>query len=131
MRTAGFSKDFMTFRHWMTDVDTIAPQDREDIILIAQVTDDVVLAEMAEKVYEAARTVRAAHVQAGRYLSKLLKKTIVTELRALGDIDPFNIWEPISLTLEDIGKVRILKVIDKGDIVHIDAGNTNRLMEEM
>ena len=131
LKAAGCSKDFPTVRRWMTDEDVIAPQQKEDIIHIAKVTEDAVLMEIADQVFEAARTVRAAHMQAGKYLSSQLKSTMASELQSFGEIDPFNIWEPVSLTLENIGLVRILKVIDIGNPVLIDAGNANRLIEEM
>jgi hypothetical protein len=45
-------------------------------------------------------------------------------------MDTFNIWDPITLQLEDIGNVKILKVIDIGTMVSIENGNTNRLLTE-
>lgn len=131
LKTAGCSKDFPVVRRWMTDEDVIAPLHKEDLICIAKATDDQVLTEMADQVYEAARTVRTAHTQAGKYLSSRLKSTIASELLSFGGIDPFNIWDPVSLNLENIGLVRILKVIDIGDSVLVDARNTNHLIEEM
>jgi hypothetical protein len=131
LKAAGCSKDFHAVRRWMTDADIIAPQYKEDILYIAKVTEDTVLMEIADQVFEAARKVRAAHTLAGRYLSSQLKNSLASALQSFGEVDPFNIWEPIPLTLENIGMIRILKVIDIGDSVAVDAGNTNRLIQEM
>ena len=47
-----------------------------------------------------------------------------------GDIDPFNIWEPIEMQIDGVGTVRILKIIDIGTPVVVDIADTNRLIEE-
>ena len=73
---------------------------------------------------------KGVHVQAVQYLSKLLKKQIVEALSSYEDIDVYNIWDPIELQLEDIGKVIILKIIDINRPIQIDSGNTNRLLSE-
>ena len=63
-------------------------------------------------------------------LSRLLKKRIAQELQTLGEIDAINIWEPIDMEVEGIGKVKVLKVIDIEPALMIDASNTNRLLSE-
>ena len=88
------------------------------------------LLETAEDVYAAGQEVKGVHVQAGQYLSKLLKKQIVEALSSHEEIDAFNLWDPIELQLEDIGKVVILKIIDINRPIQIDSGNTNRLLSE-
>ena len=88
------------------------------------------LKEMLDQIYSAAQSVKAAHVQAGRNLSLLLRKRIVEALKDYGDIDPFNIWEPIEMMVEGIGMVRILKTIDIGAPVVVDIADTNRLIDE-
>lgn len=131
LREAGCTKNFPTVRGWIMDDDIIAPQQKEDLTYIAKITEDAILMEMIDGVLDAAREVKNAHIQAGKYLSAQLKKKIVSELKVYGDIDPFNIWEPITLVLEDIGTVRILKVIDIGTAILVDSDNTNRLIEEI
>lgn len=85
---------------------------------------------MLDRIYNASREVRAAHTQAGMDLSRLLHARIAEELKNMGDIDPYNIWEPLEMDLEEIGTVRILKVIDVNDhrFMMVDASDTNRLM---
>lgn len=131
LEQAGCAKDFSTFLSWLTNDNIIAPMQKEDLIHIAMATEDSVLLELVDKVYDAAREVKNAHIQAGKYLSNRLKKTIAEILKSYGDIDPFNIWEPISLPLEDTGTVNILKIIDIGSRVMVDAAYANRLIEEM
>ena len=80
--------------------------------------------------HDAAQEVKAAHVQAGRLLSEQLRIKIVEALENYGDIDPFNIWEPIEMNVDGIGIVRILKIIDIGPTLIVDTTDTNRLIEE-
>ena len=108
----------------------IAPQSKQDLENIAAITGNDVLKEMLDQIYSAAQTVKTAHVQAGRNLSLLLRKRVVEALKDYGDIDPFNIWEPIEMMVDGIGSVRILKIIDIGAPVIVDITDTNRLIDE-
>ena len=83
-----------------------------------------------EEIFEAATIVRAAHIQAGRMLSDMLKVKLAKELKRYGKIDPFNFWEPIEINVDDIGTAKILKIIDVGSTVQVDSSDTNRLIEE-
>lgn len=130
LKAAGCTKGLQTVRNWIYDNQLIAPQDKEDLGYIAKASNDSVLLDLQDKIYDAAREVKAAHTQAGMILSRLLRARIAEELRRMGEIDPYNIWEPLELELEEIGKVRILKVIDVNDhrFMMVDASDTNRLM---
>lgn len=132
LHAAGCTKGNVTIDNWCNDENMIAPQDKEDLRLIAKVCENDVLTEKLDQIYEAARDVKAAHTQAGLFLSSVLRKRIADELKNYGDIDPFNIWEPIELNLEGIGTVRILKVIDINEhrMITVDASDTNRLMAD-
>ena len=114
----------------MVNDDLIQPGDREDLLCIAAATGDEVLREKLDSIYEAGKEVRSAHVQAGRILSQRLKNKIAEHIHGLGEIDTFNVWDPITLQLEDVGQVKILKVIDVSSSVPVDVGNTNRLLSE-
>jgi len=86
--------------------------------------------EHGDQIYEAAQIVRSAHIKAGKILTALLKKKIVGVLSNYGDIDPFNIWEPMEMFIDNVGLVRILKIIDIGSPIFVDVADTNRLIEE-
>lgn len=126
----GCKKNPQTVKGWLTNDDLIIPQDQEDLLNIAAATNDDVLLEQIEEIYAAGREVRIAHTKAGRLLSERLRKNIAATLLKMDSLDPFNIWDPIELQIEDIGTVKILKVIDIGEPVSIEAGNTNRLISE-
>jgi hypothetical protein len=85
---------------------------------------------MLDQVADAAQVVWTAHQRAGMELSQKLKSRIVEALKDYGDIDPFNIWEPIEMMVDGIGTVRILKIIDIGAPVIVDITDTNRLIDE-
>ncbi|MHC1745631.1 MAG: DrmE family protein [Negativicutes bacterium] len=131
LKSVGCEKDLPTVRRWISDNDIISPQHKEDLCYIAQVTEDAVLMEMVDQIFEAGRDVKRAHTKAGMQLSDQLKRQLAAELHTIGEIDPFNIWKPLVLELEGIGTIKILKIIDIGTSMMVDASNTNRLIEEM
>ena len=130
LQGAGCTKGYQAVRGWIHDDDVIAPQSRQDLEHIASATGSGVLKELLDQIYDAAQTVRSAHIQAGRVLSMHLRSRIVEALKGHVDIDPFNIWEPIEMQVEGIGTVRILKIIDIGAPVTVDIADTNRLIDE-
>ena len=105
-------------------------QDKQDLEFIAIATGNTVLQDMIDTIFEAARTVKNAHTQAGRHLSNMLRQKIVESLKEFGDIDPFNIWEPIEMYIDGVGSVKILKIIDIGSPIIVDKADTNRLISE-
>lgn len=130
LQKVGCTRGYQAVRSWILDDDMIAPQSKQDLEHIAAVTESGVLKEKLNQIYEAAQAVKAAHVQAGRVLSLQLRKRVASALKEYEDIDPFNIWEPIEMQVDDVGLVRILKIIDIGTPVIVDIADTNRLIEE-
>ena len=130
LRSNGCNKDYTTVRNWMTNDELIQPGDKEDLLCIATATGDQVLKEKLEEIYEAGREVRSAHIHAGRILSNRLRQKIGEYIQELGEIDAFNVWDPITLQIDEIGQVKILKVIDVSSVIPVDIGNTNRLLSE-
>ena len=130
LQAVGCTRGYQAVRTWITDDDMIAPQSKQDLEHIAAVTESGVLKEKLNEVYDAAQVVKAAHIQAGRVLSLQLRNRVVSALKEYGDIDPFNIWDPIEMQIEDVGSIRILKIIDIGSPVIVDIADTNRLIDE-
>ena len=130
LKRVGCKRDYATVRNWITNDDLIAPQDKEDLLNIAAATNDEVLLEQIDSIYAAASEVKSAHIRAGRLLSDRLLKTITNYLRDLDSLDPFNIWDPIKVKIDEIGTIRILKVIDIGEVIQVDSANINRLLNE-
>lgn len=130
LQEVGCTRGYQAVRSWITDKDMISPHSKQDLEHIAAVTGSGVLKEMLDQVYEAAQAVKTAHVQAGRVLSIQLRNRVVAALKEYGDIDPFNIWEPIEMQVDGVGLVRILKIIDIGSPVTVDISDTNRLIDE-
>jgi hypothetical protein len=130
LTNAGCTKGFQTVQSWLTDEDIIAPQMKQDLKYIADITGNEMIAGLLDQIYEAAQIVRSAHIKAGKILTALLKKKIVGVLSNYGDIDPFNIWEPMEMFIDNVGLVRILKIIDIGSPIFVDVADTNRLIEE-
>ena len=130
LQAAGCTRSLATVRSWITDESRIAPQSKDDLKYIAEITENEVLKELLDQVYDAAQIVWAAHQKAGVNLTRQLRSRIVEELKNYGDIDPFNIWEPVEMVVDGIGTVRILKIIDIGAPVAVDITDTNRLIDE-
>ncbi|MTI94708.1 MAG: hypothetical protein FH749_04345 [Firmicutes bacterium] len=127
---AGCTKEYPTVRGWLMDEDVIAPQQKQDLQHIAAITENSVINGLIDQIFDAAREVRSAHVQAGRALSMLLRSRIVEALEKYGEINPSNIWEPIEMAIEGIGLVKVLKIIDVGSPIVVGVSDTNRLIEE-
>ena len=108
---AGCTKGLVTVKRWIEDDEIIAPQQKQDLEFIAEVTQSDLLKEMMDDIYNAAQEVKKAHMKAGRVLSQQLHKNLAEELKNYGKIDPFNFWEPIEMEIEGIGTIKILKVI--------------------
>ena len=130
LSAAGCTKGFQTVKRWIEDDEIIAPQQKQDLQYIAEVTDSDVLKELIDKIFDASREVKAAHTKAGRILSIQLQRKVVEELKNYGTIDQFNIWEPIEMDVDEIGTVKVLKIIDISSVIKVDASDTNRLIEE-
>lgn len=130
LKTAGFVKGLPTLKRWIEDESIIAPQNKSDLQMLAQVTQNEVLFELQDKIFDSAQEVRGAHKLAGRQLSEQLKRTLAEELKKYGEIDPFNLWEPIDIEIESIGHVKVLKIIDIGTELEVSVADTNRLIEE-
>ena len=130
MVDAGCKKGIPTIKRWIEDDDVIAPRSKDDLKILAEITQNETLMELLDAIHDAAREVRNAHVFAGRKLSAQLKATLADELRNHGDIDPFNLWDPIDMEIEGIGNVKVLKIIDVGTELQVEASDTNRLIEE-
>ena len=126
----GCKKDFVTVKNWVTNNEMIIPNEIEDLMIIARATGDDILLEMVEKILAAGKYVRSIHTKAGKILSDRLKEQIPHELQTMKEMDPYNVWDPISLNVDDIGVVKILKVIDVGELVSVETGYTNRLITE-
>ena len=69
LQGAGCTKGYQAVRGWIHDDDVIAPQSRQDLEHIASATGSGVLKELLDQIYDAAQTVRSAHIQAGKVLS--------------------------------------------------------------
>ena len=130
LQAAGCQKGVQAIKTWLNDEEIIAPQSREDLEYIAKITENEVLYELMDEVFECAQIVRTAHIRAGRILSRILKQSLAYALQELGEIDVFNIWGPLELTVEGVGNVQILKVIDVGETVKVNITDTNRLILE-
>jgi hypothetical protein len=125
----GCKVSYQAFMYWLEDDGCIAPK-KENLEHIAAAMGESVLNESLDEIINAAAIVRTAHTKAGKVLSIGLKKKIVSSLSEYGTIDPFNIWKPISIDIEGIGTVRVLKIIDIGEVITVDSADTNRLIKE-
>jgi hypothetical protein len=126
----GSSIGLQAFRVWMDDDDFIAPQDKDNLLFIAAALNDNYLIENIDRIYEICKDVRSAHVKAGNILSKRLKNEIAKKLSDIPKIRRADLWDPIDLQLEDLGKVKILKVTSIGQKRFVDMYYTNKLLNE-
>lgn len=130
LQDAGCNKDRQTIINWMTNENMIIPRSREDLEIIAKVTDDKDLERQMDSVIEAAKIVNRAHVKAGRTLSIKLKIKIADILSGESNVDVFSTWDPIEFQIEGIGLVKLLRIVDIGTPITVSNMNTNRLFIE-
>lgn len=130
LRANGCTRGYQTVKNWIEDEDQFSVSSKEDLICIAKTLNDDLLLDSIDAVFEAGVNVKRAHLRAGQYLSQMLKTQIAEKISEFENIDVFNIWDPIILNLEEIGKVIILKIIDIDKPIKIEYGNTNRLLSE-
>ncbi len=126
---AGCSKGKATVRNWIVDEDMICPGDRDDLRCIADVTGDDALKDRIDEVFDAAVKVRSYHSRAGKTITKELKKHLTEAMDTVGGINPAGVTEPIEITMEDIGLVRVLKVLEIREPGIFSSGDTDRLIE--
>lgn len=129
LKKNGCNKGNITIQKWLDDENMIAPKSREDVEAIALATENETLFEKIDQVCIAASDIRAAHIKAGRILSDELKRKLADKLRN-NSFDPFNIWEPIDLYIENVGNIKIMKVIDVGSNIQVDSADVNRLIRD-
>lgn len=73
MKTAGFVKGVHTLKRWIENESIIAPQNKSDLQLLAQVTQNEVLFELQDKIFERLhKKCGEARKLANRQLSELL-----------------------------------------------------------
>ena len=126
----GCTRGFQTVKNWIENEDQFSLSSKGDLICIAKALNDDLLLDSIDEVYTAGLDVKRAHLKAGQFLSQRLRAQVAERIAEHGEIDVFNIWDPIELNLEDIGKVIILKIIDTNRPIQIDSSNTNRLLTE-
>ena len=129
LQAVGCARSRATVHLWLTDNDMITPQSKDDIAFIAKATEDSVLLEIVDRVFDAGKIIKSVHIQAGHHLAEKLKTSLSTYLISMGNIDSFNTWEPIEVEIENIGNIKILKVIDVGTEVFVDEAITNKLID--
>ena len=120
----------LTLHNWMTDEDMIGPGNKENLIQIARAFDDEDLMRDVENIHEAIMCVRTAHQQAGMLLGKRLKEAIPKAATEFSENGGSIQNEPITIQLENIGQVRIFKILDISSPMDVNLGNVNRIIKE-
>ena len=129
LQSVGCMRARMTVHNWLNDNNMITPLSKDDIVFIAKAMEDSVLLEIADKVFDAGKIIKSAHIQAGNHLADKLRTKLTTALSSGKSIDSYNVWQPIEMDIENIGFIKLLKVIDVGSEMIVDASSTNRLID--
>jgi hypothetical protein len=109
LRALGCGVQAQTVRLWCIGV-TIGPDDQADLERVGEAADDPVLTAQAAEVWRAMRTLRGAHVRAGRRLALLARA--VGPAAGNGRLPADEVIDPASgLTAGDLGAaVMVLRV---------------------
>ena len=104
---AGLNKIEVTVHQWINHEDRIGPGHLDDLHIIAMASGDKEFEKSVPEIWQAIRTIRGSHIEAGNKLSRLLVKNLPNQLPELSDEETL-----VDLTLDDlsIGAVWVLKV---------------------
>ncbi|MBR4341237.1 MAG: DrmE family protein [Lachnospiraceae bacterium] len=131
LKEEGCDRNIQTIRNWIYNDEIIIPKRKEDLIAIAHVTQDSVLLEKLDEIYDAGETIKRAHIKAGRILSDRLTDSIGQIIQEKHITDPYNIWDPIELEIEGVGPTKILKIMDIGqEWLFVNYSDTNKILSE-
>ena len=81
----GLNRTTVTVGGWLSNPDRIGPGDFRDIEFIATAAEDVELLSISDKVEEAIRSIRGAHISAGSLLTQLLLSELGGRLNQLDE----------------------------------------------
>ena len=116
-----------TIRNW-GNKNVIIPKDVNSLIHVGKVMDDEEIIDRAQEIFDAGRFVQNAHVQAGHRLTKKLKKEISRNLQDYvyrEETDSF----PITFEFENVGEIKVHKIINIGESMKVLESNLNRLQK--
>lgn len=131
LQECGCTRGLMTVKNWINSDDIIIPQSKEDLLHIARATNDEVLLNKLDEVFDDGTFIKRAHIKAGNILSTRLSESIASVLMKDKLFDPYNVWDPIELNIEEIGLVRVYKIIDVSTKwIVVNSFDTNHLMNE-
>lgn len=118
IKNAGSNRHRMTIKTWITDESIISPMYLIDLKYIADATEDVILSEDYEKVFEACKKVKASRIKAGFKLSETMFNSpeIKKAIERYKEFGTLSIKNHATIHLTDIGTASVLKVIDVGEI---------------
>jgi hypothetical protein len=122
----GCTRHEATVRNWLQSSDIIAPQNLEDIRVIAKASRYEPLVSNVDRVIEAARLLRSLHLQAGFSLQRRMVEVLRQKVR-----DGHLVVEEdrIDLNLDEFGRLSILKIVDIGTVEYnIPEKYVNRLL---
>lgn len=116
-----------TIRNW-GNKNVIIPKDVNSLIHLGKVMDDEEIIDRAQEIFDAGRFVQNVHVQAGHQLTKKLKKEISRNLQDYvyrEETDSF----PITFEFENVGEIKVHKIINIGESMKVLESNLNRLQK--
>ena len=122
---SGCRKTAATISSWLYSDSRIAPRNYSDIKLIADITRDRDLNASLNRIQDAIREVRGAHLQASDFLIKKLLESI--PLRLAEKSEP-----AFSLEIEGVGRAVVAQVEEIAEgFVTVGYSRVNRLMKEV
>jgi len=125
----GLTIGLPAFRTWIND-DFIVPEKKDNLLCLSTALNDSYLKNKIDYIWKVCKDVNATHIKAGNEISKRLKNGIAKSLSEMPKIRRNDIWDPIDLQLDELGKIKILKVTSIGDPIFVDLIHTNRLLTE-
>ena len=114
---AGCKRNESTVRSWITNQSIISPMYIEDLQCIAIATEDSILLEECNEVFNACKKVKASRISAGFRLSETIMNSpeIIKAIQLYAEKGVLNIKDQ-TINIDDVGTASILKVIEVGEV---------------
>lgn len=127
LRKVGCARDSNTIRGWLMNPKLIGPQKHDDLKAIIEICGDPNLSTQLREIQSAIDEVKRSHRKAGRYLAKKIFEALCNNSIAFDRID---MEDDLTLDMEELGAVQILKIQEINDNLSVSKSDVNRMLQD-
>ena len=128
LRKVGCTRNPNTVNGWLNPK-RIGPQSNDDLKAIVEICGDPNLSTQLPEIQSAIEKVKSSHLKAGRYLAKKISEALRNNSIAFDRINA-DVDDDLTLDLEELGAVQILKIQDINDNLSVSKNHVNRMLQD-